>query len=325
MTDAYVWLTPLAVLAVLLLVSFVGCDLVFPLDDAATAVYPDAVLPDAPVAYWRLQETPATTTVPGGAAADETGNHDGTYFQALAVIQPDAPSMSPGANPLILEIGVTGLVATEPSFTALHVQGAGVEVPFSSELNPAQFTLEAFVAAEWDINNASARGNYYCVIESSNAFDAGSGLRKSEGFALYAGPDDPTTPDTPYRWQLWVGDGSAYRQLKEATPNDGTLVTGDPTYLAVLFDGASYTLFVMTQNADLDMVKHALVPVPYVPNGSGDLSIGFTGRRRALVGPAPGPDRVIYPFSGKIQEVAIYKSALAEPRIFSHIGSAFMI
>jgi hypothetical protein len=318
-----IWLTPLAVLAVLLLVRFVGCNQLLDLDQTELVEYPPAVLADRPVSWWRLQEKPATTTVPGGTAKDEMGNYDGAYYQAPAPLAIGDQLMTPAANPIVLEIGVTGLIATDGTLTSMRVQGAAVEVPFAPQLNPAQFTLEMFAEPEWNINNAATWGKYYCVLESSDAPAEGSGLRKSRGFAIYAGPDDPSTPNTPYRWQFWAGDGSTFRQLKPVAQNDGTLVTGAPTYIAVTFDGAQYALWVYTQSSDVDMVKHVLASVPYVPATVGPLRIGLSGLRRALVGPAPGPNRDLYPFSGRIQEVAIYDKALIEEHILSHLFGAF--
>ena len=107
MSTWQLWLTPVAVLAVLLLFRFVGCELVFPLDDVTFGPYPEEVMKDAPVAYWRMQETLATTAVPGGTVKSETGAHDGQLFLAQNPLPDDPATLSPEADPLRLEIGVT--------------------------------------------------------------------------------------------------------------------------------------------------------------------------------------------------------------------------
>lgn len=323
------WLIPLAVGAVLVLFRFVGCQLVFPLDDVTFGPYPDEVMKDTPVAYWRMQETLANTTVPGGTVRSETGAHDGVVRIAQAPLPDDPPSMSPEADPLRVELGVTpGLLAEDPASTCFRVQGGGVTVEQRPELNTPHFTLEAFLQPEWGLTDPQALGRYYCVMESSDVVPTGSTASKRLGFALYAGPEDPANPNSPYRWQLWVGNGSAFVQVKELVPvpnagKEAPLVVAAPTYVAATFDGAQAFLWVYSADRDIEHVKYELQLPPYVPNTDGGLSIGLTGIRRALVGPFPGPARFLYPFSGKIQEVAYYDKALPEPRIISHLMSAF--
>ena len=57
MSDLYFLLAAVAVLAILSLFRFIGCDLLFGLDEISQEpTYPQTVMKDAPVAYWRLQE-----------------------------------------------------------------------------------------------------------------------------------------------------------------------------------------------------------------------------------------------------------------------------
>lgn len=329
MSTWQLWLTPVAVLAVLVLFRFVGCQLVFPLDDVTFGPYPEEVMKDAPVAYWRLQETTATTAVPGGIVSSDTGAHEGQLFLAQAPLPDDAPTLSPEADPLRLEIGVTpGLVALDAAATSFRMQGGLVGITQRPELNTPQFTIEAFVHPEWGVTDPLKLGRYYCVAESTDGPVEGSADSKRLGFALYAGPADPATPDTPYRWQLWVGDGTGFVQLKELDPvpnpsREAPLVVSAPTYVAATYDGAQAFLWVYSADRDIEHVKYELQLQPCVPNTEGALTIGMAGARRSLVAPFPGPSRFMYPFSGKIQEVAYYDKALAEPRIISHLMSAF--
>jgi hypothetical protein len=325
MSTWQLWLTPVAVLAVLLLFRFVGCDVVFQLEDPAPT-YPQDVMKDLPVAYWRLQETTANTTVPGGVVSSETGLHDGVLAIAPTPLPDDAPTRSPAANPVVLEIGVTpSLVALQPAATCFRVQGALVRVPMRPELNTPQFTLAAFVHPEW---NLGSLGRYFCLIESSDQVAAGSTNSKRLGYALYAGPADPSTPNTPYRYQLWVGNGTGFVQVKELVPvpnatRDAPLVVAAPTYVIATFDGSQAFLWVYSADSDWEQVKYELTLPPYVPNTNDDLSIGMTGPRRSLFAPFPGPNRFLYPFSGTMQEVAYYDHALSEVRIMAHIAGAF--
>lgn len=329
MSTWQLWLVPLAVVAVLVLFRFVGCQVVFPLDDVTFGPYPEEVMKDAPVAYWRMQETTANTTVPGGTVHSETGAHDGQLAAAQNPLPDDPPTMSPEADPLRLEIGVTpGLVAQDAAATCFRVQGGLVGVPQRPELNTQHFTLEAFVHPEWGVTDPQRLGRYYCVMESSDPVPAGSTASKRLGYALYAGPEDPANPNSPYRWQLWVGNGSGFVQVKELDPvpnpaKEAPLVVAAPTYVAATFDGAQAFLWVYSADRDIEHVKYELQLPPYVPNTDGGLTIGISGARRSIIAPFPGPGRFMYPFSGKIQEVAYYDKALPESRIISHLMSAF--
>ena len=71
------------------------------------------------VSYWRLQEQPATTTVPGGTAQDALSANNGVYSEPASPLDDDPGHMSPRANPIVLTLGVTpGLLTTEPTATA---------------------------------------------------------------------------------------------------------------------------------------------------------------------------------------------------------------
>jgi hypothetical protein len=106
-------LAPVAALAVLALVRFVGCQMVLGIEDwEAGSTYSATIGSDSPVAYWRLGETHGAepspgptvpnTPVAGGAAQDETGQHDGIYKAVLlqqpppTPLPPDSPA-APGA------------------------------------------------------------------------------------------------------------------------------------------------------------------------------------------------------------------------------------
>ena len=56
MNEWYLWLTPVAVLAIVALFVFVGCAAFTSTDAVTPRAYHDDVTPDAPVMYLRLQE-----------------------------------------------------------------------------------------------------------------------------------------------------------------------------------------------------------------------------------------------------------------------------
>src|SRR4029450_10880570 len=112
-------LAPLAVLAILSLVRFIGCSSFTTEHNPtvettpgptgqAVADYSGTVKADIPVSYWRLQEkhvaepssapTVPNTPVAGGKAKDEMAHNEGTY-KAVIVPPPAPPPPPPPPRP----------------------------------------------------------------------------------------------------------------------------------------------------------------------------------------------------------------------------------
>jgi hypothetical protein len=319
--------TPLAVLLVLLLFRFVGCARIFGMEEVVDPYeglnsYGQIILYDDPVAFWQLREEPQTD--PNGAnARDETGNHSGIYGMVLSPYQEDALHLSPPVSTVTLTLGETPpLQNYDMAATCVKMDGGFVRAAYADELNAPTFTIEALVLPLWDLVSPAAQGRYRCVMESTN--NPPPNGRKNQGYALYAGPEDPSQLNTPFRWQLWIGDGTIFRRLAQVDPTaPGTLVTAAPTYLAVTFDGTAFYLYVYTESSDMSFASTQLVSQPYVQNPNGDFTIGITGLTRALVPPFPGPQQRLYPFHGQMEEVAVYDKALTDAQIMAHIMAAF--
>ena len=94
-----------------------------------TNSYEAAVIASAPEAWWRLDEAPGATNM-----LDSMGRHDGVYTNAT----------SGGPLPTL---GVAGALVGDPNTAAsFSSSGKGIGyVPFSPNLNAAQFTVEAWV------------------------------------------------------------------------------------------------------------------------------------------------------------------------------------
>jgi hypothetical protein len=98
------------------------------------------------------------------------------------------------------------------------------------------------------------------------------------------------------------------------------------TYFAAAYDGSQAFLWVYSQDQDWDFVKYELNPVAYAPSSVTDLFIGITPQQSAIVNP-PGPNHFLYPFEGRIAEIAIYNKSLTpggdSSKIMAHAGAAF--
>jgi hypothetical protein len=212
-------LVPLAVLVILPLFGFIGCNF-HPLQ-IVTGPY-DQIIENTPglVAYWRLGEA-STTLVPssGGAAVDQQGGFDGDYG-VLAPAAGDDQRHSPSTAGTI-SLGVTpGLLIdtdqapNQSQETCIQVDGGYVQIPGKDALNPPVFTFECWI----DLTgfDQQPQGDYYCLVESTGP---GNGVEpRSTGFGLYLGPQDPNAnPPGPYFWQVWMGDGTEFRQVAVGT------------------------------------------------------------------------------------------------------------
>ena len=328
MIDWYFLLAPVAVLAVLLLFHFIGCNFGGPPGGYETFARNNAV------AYIRLREKPGDTV-----AKNEIGAPDGTFGTAPAPLEAGEPTwLSTRVDVPGFDLGVTDprLLQTDSSSSAIRVDGGFVQVPANVPPldNLTEFTLEVLVHPEWDV--VFKRGKYYCVLESAD-FITMPGLpppvQKNAGFGIYAGPEtlDPTSP---YVWQFWMGVGSGFRPSspkpftpvpKNPVPNPGPIVRPEPTYLAVTFSKSQQLAFLYVytpEHHDMDYTTYELFPLTsYVP-ASKDLFIGIAPEG-PLFPPPSGSPVTLYPFKGLIGEVAIYDKVLTESQLRNHVIDAF--
>jgi hypothetical protein len=333
-TSLLLALTPLAVLMIVLLLGYVGCSSFGtaqtdtgpppapPPPAPQPPAYTPAIMREASlVAYWRLGE-PASIAVPSvGTAIDQKGAHNGNYNKVI--INADDKRHSPGA-PGNIGVGVTpGILETSPPDKCIEVNGGYVEIPFDSNLNASPFTFEAWVVPEF---GSDKQGNYYCLVESSAPIGGG---QKKFGWGLYAGPGDPSKVNQPYQWQVWMGNGTGFVKAGVAIDN---VKFNQLTYLALTFDpGAASNnliLYLYYPGTGQDLSANSIAPLQatvtgFRPNnnpGGGNFLIGIGRNLFPGVAVDPVPlQPLLYPFHGKIQEVAFYNTALsAANSLFYH-------
>lgn len=283
MVDPVLLVSPIALLAAVLLVRFSGCT--FDTSGLGTGWnYPGTVMshPDL-VAYWRLGEFAGTVANDLGI-----GPNDGTFTsEGLA----EAPQSA--AAPGTIMLGAVGLIASDAAHTSINVNGGYVEVPFVAALNPAQFSAEAWVAAEWAATDVLTDGRppFRAVLSAREVVSG-----ETRGFTIYAGPDSSTPADDTVYWQAWVGDGGANWQILLGPPVD----LDQQTHLAITYDGTTLQLFV-NGSEDETGTPDAEMTVGFSPNTGSPLYIGMG---------APEAADPLFPFHGRIQEVALYAAAL---------------
>jgi Concanavalin A-like lectin/glucanases superfamily len=280
---------PLALFAIVLLLCFVGCDVVVSADRVppAFARYSEIILNESTlVAYWPLGESAGETT-----AVDLEAGRNGAY---LSQVLPDDPSFPSAAtpDPPVLKLGEQGIVPgdtvpphdnSSAQTTCIEVNGGYVSVPFDAELNPTKadgLTIEAWVKVGWSAADTAATR---IIIASSDTVGA---LR---GYALLVSPLNI--------WEGAVGTGSG---ITFTTGPD--VMFGTTNHLVLTYDGALLRLFV-------NGTQKTAIATDYQPSMQSRLFIGAGGTE------LPEPRG---PWVGKIQCVAIYKGALSPEQVAKH-------
>jgi hypothetical protein len=334
----YFLLGALSVFVALLLCGFVGCSF-----SAEGSGFTPPELADEPdcqedyaakisetsdlVAYWRLGEPDSTPIPSDDTVKDEVGGFDG-HYRKLDPAEEDTQGHSPatGGN---ITLGVTpGLLHNLQDAPCIEVDGGFVRVPFDIDLNPSSFSLEAWVDPKNDLDPDF----YYCLVESTGPTGLDQGKRR--GWGLYLGPDDPDDPPddaSKLRWQVWMADNDQFKKVATAKPNfpkdgEGEVISPlDLTYLVLTYNGTDKLrlwLYYPGKNQDISHDNLQALEIPedfsFVRNdaddelGQGAFFIG-TGSNLFPDPDVEPPSQRLYPFKGKIQEVALYKKDLSEP------------
>ncbi|MBV8566973.1 MAG: LamG domain-containing protein [Methylobacteriaceae bacterium] len=304
MSASLLVLLPLGLLVVVSLLCFVGCGL----DVTGTGFYAYQASisgTNGVVGFWPLDE--GSGTVANNNAPSPPANTNGTYL-ATTVPYPDdthdalQSAPAPGTFQIGQSPGIVGgdCIAKIPTDLSpcIVVDGGYVSVPANAAINPAQFSVEAWVRPDWTANDPAA---YRVVVMSRD-----NSPPTFKGFALYARPENV--------WAVSVSDGNT--PLSEVKAN-GPFALGLTNHLVATYDGSTLTLYV---DADASLAPN----IAYAPNTTKPLYIG-TGapelplRTSTIVDdPTHGP---LNPFKGAIQDVAIYNRALTSTEVATHFAN----
>ncbi|HEY3862522.1 MAG TPA: LamG-like jellyroll fold domain-containing protein [Verrucomicrobiae bacterium] len=226
-----------------------------------TAAYPTQMASLLPYVYYRFSES-------GPLAFDEAVNAGSLGSAGNGNYLGGSKHPYPGA--------LAGSSDTAASFDGVSGR---VSVPFSSSLNTAPFTAEAW------LNPAAANTGTTLTC----AYSCGDFGSTRAGWLIYQGSTG------------W--DFRMYNQLGTATALDltggGAPVPGKWYHVAVTFDGTIATLYVngqLTTNG---------VPTSYVPGTAGPLAVGCRA------------DSTFF-WNGAADEAAYYSSALSAGQILAH-------
>ena len=220
-------------------------------------------------------KTSTTFTSAGWDFMDETANGSDNYWGRC--------QWENGGYPFLSFQGYTNDCGfDEHGGYALDFDGSDdyVEIPYSADLNPALFTIEAWVKVE------GGSGTFRSPITSREVFSAGA---DSRGYILYAGSDD--------QWQFWTGSGgAAWGQV-----NSNVAVTSEWTHVAGSYDGSTLRIYVNGELANSAAGSYSANPVQplRIGVGGGDVSLGMLD----------------FYFNGKIDDVRIWSDERTEEEI----------
>lgn len=227
---------------------------------ARAATYRDTVLADNPVGYWRLGD-PADSRATNSGSLGAAGN--GTTFQNVT-------------------FGVPGALNSDPD-TAVNFDGnqAKINVPYSSALNTARFTVEAWAKVTTD-----STGHRSPVASRDDP--------PQRGFIFYAAPNN--------QWQFWTGTGA---QVGWNVVGGAAAEPEVWAHLVGVYDGTNKFFYV---NGVLVGANRSA----FTPNGSRVLRIGASATE------SPVGD---FFFNGDVDEVAVYPAVLSPERVVAHYAS----
>jgi len=251
----------------------------------STNGYAKVVIADSPIAYWRLDETSGSTN-----AVDAVGSFNGTYVAGAGSFTYGAATGIPHETDPAL--GVTG--------------GATIQIPYAIEINPVgAFTVEGWFKAA----SATTGGNDYRVPISSMSNPYGEG---PTGWLVYQTAGN--------NWSWWPYNG--YYGSVQLQDND-QVVANQWYYLTLVYDGTTFTFYVNgvaeASGTDSSFVQNGNVPAGGAANYNYNYNTGSglpTGSGNMVLGQRV--DDAFNPFSGTIDDVAVYNKALTAQQIQNH-------
>jgi hypothetical protein len=323
MTASLLLFVPVALLALVSAFCFVGCAF----DSHGTGVdipppskpftkYSDTdVIPTA-VAYWPLSESSTTATKPvvSAIAKDAVGSNDGNYtnvvnapdlfpcpgFQIAAGVDTAAAmgTMALGSQSIVQGDAVQP--GNDPNIltTGMQTDGAFVTVPLNAVVNPAPpFTVECWARPEWKDNSGAA---FRMVIDSRDT--TGGAFT---GFCIDVNEQG--------NWEAELGTVGA-SGFTTVTAGQATLSA--VTYIVLTVEGNVATLFINGNS-----MAQTTLSTAFSANKVQPLIIGAGLRWLPLRTPGgPNSSFPLVPFTGTIQDVAIYDTALSPGVISTHFN-----
>jgi hypothetical protein len=310
MSTTLFFLIPIGLLAIAWSLCFVGCVL----STSGTAIpYSNTILGEASlVAYWPLGDPE------GPQALDLTGHgHAGTYTVPPAYptfpqsVQIATPALNLHQASIVSGdiISSSGQVNKNLFAGCADFEGGYVSIPWSTQNSPTltEFTLEAWIKPNWT-------GTGFIRV----VFGA---FVNNTGIVIHINQSN--------QWQFTIGTGAAATVVNTMVPVDLT----STTYVAVTCDKDTNISLWINPQSQSDMAKPppppptwpaSPTPTGYVPADPTQLLAIFIGagaNDQALRTQDGGTGAPLFPFQGRIQDVALYDTPLDGGTLMDHFAN----
>ncbi|HEY5914089.1 MAG TPA: immunoglobulin domain-containing protein [Verrucomicrobiae bacterium] len=265
---------------------------------APTQTYPVAVLANGPVGFWRLDEGPDNGTGNNGIVArDYTGGHNGTYSNAVLAVE--------GYNPVAdSDTAVNfGTFATVNSYVDNIL-----DVDFARAPNAASggvFSIEA-----WAYGGDQSAGAAVVTKGYNGILAAGTGTG-TEQFAL-----DVATVAGSVKYRFLVRDaaGNGYVAQSSVTPYIGDILSAQPVWhhLVGVCDQPSGKVYLYVDGL-------------LAASGNIGQNVGILAQPLPMtIGARKSGGATEYDnqWKGRIDDVAVYNTALSSDQVLSHFFGA---
>jgi hypothetical protein len=250
--------------------------------------YEALVKGDSPVAYWRMNETS------GATAADASGNGLDATWQNIGQLTLGAPGI-----PLFAPDTAVKFSNTEYSPDPYGTVG------YDSRLNANSFSVEAWV------NPSRLPAAHNGGGADSEAILCSRSFAHKWGYMLFLGAYGDHA-----QFVLHAGIGLKPPAKKNWIEDDTSpaITTGHWYHVVATVDGATIpvTMHLYVNGADVGTVKNA---GQFYPNTSGTNTMIGEGTRYDS---DTDTNTLAYPFSGKLEEVAIYEDILSPEEVQEH-------
>jgi hypothetical protein len=318
MTATLLVVVPVVLLLLIGTFCFVGCTLDTSGLGLGFVQYSDldVILNPDCVAYWQLRDSPGQTTALDVVGKAKDNPHNGTYKSVAStdpMVQALFPCVAGEVNPTThsafapgtVTLNAEGIVIGDTeiphdpknpiSTPCVKFDGGFVTVPANATCNPSVFTIECWARREWPDSDGPA---HRMVCDSR---DSAGGVLSGYG--------------------LWVNDNGNWEAILGASSNASfTLITGGlakldaNTHLVLTYDGEFASLFI-----DGDRVGVATQVLGFTQNTTQPLTFGVgLARLPPRTSPADFLFFPLFPFKGRIQDIAIYKTVLDDTTIKNH-------
>jgi hypothetical protein len=248
--------------------------------------YAKVVVADDPVAYWRLDETDATSP-----AVDAVGSFDGAYDNSLGAITFGVPTGIPHETDPAVDLSDTN--------TATTGQGGVVRIPYYLELNPyGPWTYETWVRPDSNDTNH----NFRTVLSSMYNFNFSTAVY---GWLIYQ--------HEASAWTLVTWNGAGGSSFFGSDFGHIPLIPGSWYHLVLTDNGTTIQLYVNGIAGSAHTAASG-----FIPNGiNGDPTLNASS---IVLGQRS--DGAFFGFSGAVDDTAVYNYALSPQQIQNHLANS---